>query len=206
MTDGDSQSESEEEPDAGDSEAEMQAGVRVVVQERPLGYFGAPTSLGLFATRDIAEGEFVDFYSVFVEDVRVYKANPTLSRSHVCVLPGSGGQQCLDGMPMASALTRYIASDVNAMARMLLLPASAFGPSVMYAHMAVTHPAVAAMLARFHELPKGCLINSPGIGQQQMQNCRREHDTKHFKGFDAGCAGIPYIVATKRIECGQELQ
>jgi len=164
---------------------------------------GQPTSLGLFATRDIAKGEFIDFYSIFLTHQSVY-AGSSISRSHVCKLPNSSW--CLDGMPMASALTRYSAEDAGAHTRVLLMKAGAFLPSAMYAHAALSHPTVAGMLARFHELPKGCLINSPGHMPNRV-NCRRIHNKQDFSENISCQLGleIPYIAAKTDILRGQEL-
>jgi hypothetical protein len=162
---------------------------------------GQPSSLGLFATRDIKAREFIDFYSVFVTPKIVYQNDRSMRRTHVCALPGS--DMVLDGLPMANALTRYIADSPGAQARVQLLPASAFHPAAMYAHVALSHPSVAGALACFNELPKGCLLNSPGQSRH-LANCERKHHRKDFDALFVGCK-MPYVRATRDIRRGEEL-
>lgn len=160
---------------------------------------GHASSLGLFATRKIHRGEFIDWYSIFLQPVERYRADRTLSRSYVCALPGSG--QVLDGMPMANALTRFVAESADAQARIQLLPASAFEPRAMYAHVALSNADAASMLARFHELPKGCLVNSCA-GVKTSENCKR---VMHLGFRSMHLDKVPYICASRDIPCGEEL-
>jgi hypothetical protein len=119
-------------------------------------------------------------------------------------MPGSNF--VMDGYPTACALTRYIPRDHDSLARMKLMPASAFEPRVMYAHSALFRPEIAALLSHFHSLPKGCLISSAGGpgAKTAAVNCKREQ----HKGFSKSMLfdGVPYYVATRNIPRGEELR
>jgi hypothetical protein len=164
-----------------------------------------PTSLGLFATRDIAKGEFIDWYAAHATprddfmDQRPGRLK--LPRTHVCALPGS--TFVMDGYPTASVLTRFIPNSADSLARMQLMPSSDFEPRIMYMHSALFRQEVGTLLNKWSSLPKGCLVNSAGGKLSKHSNCKRAMHTTGFKTlhFDA----IPFIAATKDIRKGEEL-
>jgi hypothetical protein len=159
-----------------------------------------PTSLGLFATRDIASGEFIDWYCAHTTVKDHFLQNPTLSRSHVCALPNS--LFVMDGHPTASVLTRFVADSEDSLARVRLMPPSAFEPRAMYAHSALYRPEIGTLLARYRELPKGCLVNSAGRARERVNCARKMHSGFRKKlHFD----GIPFIAAVRDIRKGEEL-
>jgi len=169
---------------------------------------GQPCSVGLFATRRIRAREFIDFYSIFITHRTVYLQDRQKSRTHVVHMPNS--DELLDGLPMASAITRFIAESADAQTRMQMLPASAFEPLAMYSHMALSDPAVAGMLRRFGELPKGCLINSAYGLDQYRRNCTRAMNTRDFARAGNSTMthpldSVPYMQASRDIEKGEEL-
>jgi len=169
-----------------------------------------PCSVGAFATRDIRRGEFIDFYSIFITHYSEYFQDRGKSRTHVLRMADS--DDVLDGLPMASAITRFVADSDDAQTRLQMLPASAFEPLAMYSHMALSDPAVAGVLRRFGDLPKGCLLNSAfGLpSQQHRTNCTRETNTRDFTLAGGAkmkhpLASVPYIQAARNIDKGEEL-
>jgi hypothetical protein len=167
-----------------------------------------PSSLGLFATRPIAAGEFIDWYGGTITTQADYWRDAAMPRSHVCSLSGGDGL-AIDGFPVAQALTRYVAADADAQTRMLLLPASKFQPQCMYGHMAPYNTEVATLLARFPQLPKGSLINSAaGLpNAEALRNCKRVmHPVRVARGDPPlRVQSIPYMKATRAIAQGEEL-
>jgi hypothetical protein len=159
-----------------------------------------PSSLGVFATRDIARGEFIDWYSAHATSVQDFRQNRYRPRSHLATMPNN---DCvMDGYPTASALTRFVPHDEDSLARMKLMPASEFEPRTMYAHSALFRPEIGTLLLRFHELPKGCIINSAGT-ETKLNNCKREFHGGFSKTMLID--GVPFIVATSNIRKGEEL-
>lgn len=171
----------------------------VRASRQSVGTLGQPCSLGLFAVRDIAVGEPIDWYSIYLTDKDELRASGA-PKTHACSVPGTGW--ALDGWPLAEALPRYVAHSEDAQVRMLTMPASYFHPRQLYGSSSYQTPQQARMLERYDSLPKGSLANSGRVGER---NCRIAH---HACARELACLNItelPYLLATRPIKRGEEL-
>jgi len=164
-----------------------------------LSALGQPCSLGLFAVRDIAPGEAIDWYSVFLTEKEELRQAGAV-RTHAYCVSGTGW--VLDGWPMAQAMPRYVAHTEEAQVRMLTMPAPYFHPRQLYGQSVHQTSQQTQLLQRFDTLPKGCLANSGDAGRR---NCKYEHHACARDLSNLCITTLPYVRATKPIKCGEEL-
>jgi hypothetical protein len=161
---------------------------------------GQPTSLGLFATRAIKEGEFISWYGGYLcweDDLR----KPGACKTHARRVPDSG--MVLDGWPLAAAYTRYVASDADALVRHQILPDARFHPREQYNGGAES---VQQLLRQFDHMPKGFVANSAGRGgtAQSLANTKtalRACPTLETYGFRQ----LPCLIASRAMAAGEEI-
>jgi len=165
------------------------------------GPLGQPCPLGLFAVRDIAEGEPIEWYSICLTDKDDLRSSGA-PKTHACSVAGTSW--VLDGWPVAQALPRYIARTEEAQVRMLTMPASYFHPRQVYGSTVAQTPQQAQLMERWDSLPKGSLANSASADPEK-RNCKM---ARHACARDLSCLNItelPYLQATRAIKRGEEL-
>jgi hypothetical protein len=173
---------------------EMRASVRARTK------IGQPTSIGLFATRDVKKGDFVTWYGGYLmwgETLKSAKAPLTHARR----LPDSGYALC--GKALADAITRFVAKDEDSMVRQQTFPPARFHPREQYNSEV---DAVRQLLQRFDSMPKGFLINSAGTGAAAQADVNVK-TMQHACSKDLSTLGIlqmPYMQATRDIAKGEE--
>ena len=113
-----------------------------------------PTQLGAFFNRDVAAGEFLDFFARCLVD-----KDAVLGNEHSHVRRVNNVSKVLDGGPLARCFVRYIATDDAGLARMRALPASAFLPT--------REELGDLQYSRFLQMAAGCMINSPKLSEKQ---------------------------------------